>query len=283
MLLDSYLKQKKTLTFVALCLLAFVSGLFKTVGFILPLILCFWLLKYKNYKEVAAIAVVFALSVGVYWLYGTHIDAEQFSLLLSLQSSRGFALDSIVTILTRPLFYEPFIDGWYLLQYVLLFGVWAVGTYTHKTRFIYTTAAFIAISIFLTIGQNNNFPWYKYPLFPFLSLATAQVALRVFAKPQLFSYFMFMLFLGVNAYLLFSSQAISAADTVLRFGFILLLLPPILYALWESTLTKRVTQIAFGGIIVISLLLNIAVVLTYPQSRCETTHCMLPIKMVIPN
>lgn len=281
LLLDTYTKKRNPALFGTLLFLCFVAGLFKTVGFIVPLTVGFWLLKKKEYKATIGVTLALLASFLTYWWWGNSIDASQFTTMLEMQSSRGFALNSVLKILTAPMFYEPFIDGWYLFSFVAFFSLLLVGKKTKKSAFVYISALFLFIPVMLTIGKDNNFPWYRYPLFPFLSLATAEVLLWMNSKIDVGKMFVFALFAGSNLHLLLGNDHPLFYSSILRIVFVLLLVPVVLHTLIQSKVSKKLAQLTFIGLFALSLLINIAVVFKYPQSRCQDTHCMLPIKMVI--
>lgn len=281
LLTDSYIRKKQTSVFLGLLILSGLAGLFKTIGFIVPLVAGFWLLKQKYYKETILVAGSLAVSVLLYWWWGSSIDASQFTTMLDLQATRGFSLNSVLKILTTPMFYEPFIDGWYIFSFIAFFGLLLFGTKNKKTSFVYISALFFFIPVLMTIGRDNNFPWYRYPLFPFLSLATAQTLQEVHKKIDLGRMLVFLLFAGSNLHLLLGDAHPLFYASITRISFVALLVPVGLFTLIKSTTIKKIAQLTFIIFFGFSLLINIAVIVRYPQSRCVNTHCMLPIKMII--
>jgi len=277
--LFNYLAKPKSINLLILIIVSLISGWIKIIGFGLPLIIAFWLLKKKAIKPFFLIILSGGFSFLLYLLYGLSINAEQFRFLLHAQSIRGMYLSSFFSILTEPKFYEPFNDGLYLFNFFAMFFIFVNNKYFNKIKFLALNFTFWLIFIILTTDPGNP-PWYRYPLFPLLSIASGYYLNYLLEKPTLVTLFPLILLGFTNLDLL----SITYNHLFLRIGFLLIIflfilqyfLPPLPKII---RLYKNLTIV----ILTIIFLINCYVPLKYLSNRCKISNCLLPDKIVVKN
>lgn len=276
--LIKYLAKPNKLWFCLILLTSFAAGWIKIVGFGLFLITSFWLLKNRKIKPFFINLLVGIGSFIFYLLYGGLIDWTQFKFILFSQASRGIYLGSFIHILTNPEFYELFSDGMYFLNFIAIFALLLLRWNDHKIRFLSLNFVFWLVFILLTSGINNNSPWYRYPLFPFLSIATGYYLNMFFTYQNIFLLFPILIF-GFTG---FDLLKISINSNLLRLFFIVILIPYLLKFLFPKFKTINIlAKVTTIVVLIFVLLINVLVPLKYLSTKCKISDCLIPEKIVV--
>lgn len=276
--LKKYLLKPDKLWIFLLLLTSLIAGWIKIVGFGLFLITGFWLLKNKKNKLFILNTFIGILSIISYLIYGASIDWTQFILIVFTQAARGVYLNSFVHIFTQPEFYELFLDGWYYLNFICMFVLIIKKRHNKDTNFLCLNFIFWLFFILMTSGMNNNSPWYRYPLFPFLSIATGYYLNLLLTNNSLLLMLPILLFGLTNLELL----QISITSPILRIFYLIITLPYFLKLLWPKikfiNFSSKISSII---LLVLALSINILIPLKYLSSRCKKNDCLLPEKIKV--
>ncbi len=276
--LRKYLQKPKKIWLAIILATSLIAGWIKVPGFGLFLITCFWLLKNRKIKPFFLNLCFGIISVALYLLYGALINWQGFAFTVFNQAARGIYLSSFVHIFTRPEFYEYFPDGWYFLNFICMFSLIIQKWHDKKARFLCLNFIFWLFFILLTSGVNNNSPWYRYPLFPFLSMATGYFLNLLMEKSNLMLMIPLFLFGFSNLDLLGYSINI----TYLRFFYILIMTPYVLKLLFPKiNPIKKFAKIFSIILLCLSFSINILVPFKYLSGRCQESNCLLPEKIMV--
>lgn len=276
--LKKYLLKPNRLWLCLLLLTSFIAGWIKIVGFGLFLIISFWLLKNRKIKPFFINLLIGIGSFTFYLIYGGLIDWSQFKFIVFMQASRGVYLSSFLHILNNPEFYEPFNDGLYFLNFIAMFTLIIHKWDDQKIRFLSLSFVFWLFFVLLTAGINNNSPWYRYPLFPFLSIATGYY-FDLFISQQNIILLIPILIFGLTGVDLLKY---SIDINLLRLFYLIILSPYLLKFLFPKLKVAIIAaKITTLGILILILFINILVPLRYLSSRCKVSDCLMPDKIVI--
>lgn len=279
-----YLKTKRKIFFYGIILCAIIAPLFKIIGITLAIISVLFLYKNNAYKEAVIIGVAGALSLMAYFVYGYTVNSEAFSWILDMQSSRGVYAGSFLDFILRPEFYQPFRDGWYVFNFITFLWLSFSKRKQLGTSYITLTTFFIIASIVATAGVNNNFPWYRYPLFPFLSISSAVFIYElVTEKRNILAISFFSLFALSNAYLVTPMFTVFSNSLLIRSIIVFLCAFVALDYIQPHLVRENIKKWFIIILMMTTLVINAIVVVTYPKIFCLQTECKLPTKIVVPN
>ncbi|PIY80828.1 MAG: hypothetical protein COY80_00965 [Candidatus Pacebacteria bacterium CG_4_10_14_0_8_um_filter_42_14] len=258
------------------------AGFVKLIGLILPVIICFWLIKEKRYKASALITLSLFISIAILLFYYAKVDLIQFIHILQLQTQqeRDVYLGSLWGIISKPEFYQPFRDGWYFLGF-LSFFIFGFSGKTFKHKFITLNTTFILLSILFTAGLNNNFPWYRYPLLPFISMTSGWFIWDLLKRPRIATFILFVFLMLGNVEILVKNDANLRSLLPMKTILILLLTPSLLYEVWQKEFLKKTINFCIILILLTSIAINALIVLNYPNSRCADVQCAIPLKIMV--
>lgn len=276
--LINYLKKPTKASFIALILLSFISGWIKIIGFGLPLIISFWLLKNKKIKAFLKIFLTGILSFLCCLGYGLITDWQQFKFILLNQGVRGMYPSSFFHIITNPEFYEIFKDGFYILGFIMSFFLVMKAKEDKKIEFFSINFLLWLGLIILTAGVNNNSPWYRYPFLPFLSIATGYYLNLLIENPTMTSLFLILILGFTNLDLL----KIKISSSSLRIIYLLTISPFLIKYLLPASKKLGI----FCRFIVIILLIliftiNALIPLKIIDLKCQQDSCLIPEKIVL--
>lgn len=278
-----YLENKKKSLLVLIIVLATLAPLIKVVGIVLPVICAFWLWKQKEYKAAGVVLGSGILSLAAYVGYGFFVNGDHLKWILTAQSSRGVYGASFIDFLLKLEFYNPFRDGWYLLNFFTFFWMLFSGRKEKNYHFLSINTILIIFSIVGTAGMNNNFPWYRYPLFPFLSMSTGLFLVEIFErKKNALLFTIFTLFAVANLFLISPKFPIFASSVFLRCGVVLLGVFIFIQEFFEQDIVAKISRYIVVTTFIFFLGINMLTVLFYPKISCEVKECRLPPKIVVP-
>lgn len=276
--LKKYLQKPTKLMLGLILLTGFIAGWIKIVGFGLFLITSIWLLKNRLIKPFIINVSTGLGSILLYLAYGGLINWKQFIEIVFAQAGRGMYLSSFIYIFYSPEFYETFHDGWYFLNFITMFGLIIHLWQNKNARFISLNFIFCLFLVLLTAGVNNNSPWYRYPLFPFLSIATGYYLNEFINNKNILLVIPILIFGFTGIDLL----KIPLNFNFLRLGYLLIILPFLLLFIWPKLkLTQTLAKITSIVILILVLVINMAVPLRFLSARCKTGDCLMPEKITL--
>lgn len=282
-MLVNFLKTKKSKYFVGSLLASLLLGWMKIIGFAIPFMIAAWLLKKKKVKEgLIAIGANLA-SMTSYAVYGLLINKQAFLQLIGNQGERGAFVSSFYKAITYTEIYSSFDSGWYIAGLVLAIAI-MVGVIKNKkdkdgAEFFGWFFLSWLIVLFVLSGRFNNSPWYRYPLFPFMSIALGYftaIALKTKSILQASILFLFGL-TGIDLIKIELNSTMVRLATLGYFGALAS------HYIFDNKLTKILADIVIKLFIILVVGLNILVVLKYyTTTYCnEEIHCLTPTKIIL--
>ncbi len=271
-----YLDNKGKCFLLSLVLIAILCPWIKVVGLVVPAITIFWLLKNKFYKAAAVVGLCSLLSVLLYLAYAYGVGWGSFMTALSYQGLRGMSLSALYQFFSHVHFYEDFPDGWYVLQLLSMLILLVLPTHKNNMNFWKYSTILYLLAVLFTSGPSNTFPWYRYPLFPLMSMASAYLLLDTIEKPNIY-YYLLLIFFGLTG---FDLLRLSLPNGVTRIAFMLLLTPFL-----AQILTNKVSPKLLSALVLVvftgSLALNSFVILKYVSYHCGDSNCLIPDKIIL--
>ncbi len=261
-----------------------ISGLSKPTGFFLLLFSIFILIWFslkkippqKILKRVIYLILGTAPFVAYYFWYSYHLDPEIFKVIFSIQSGRPAGFSSFIWFLISPS-YDTFVfkDGWYLFPLVYALYLIIKPRKEIKIKYILLAFVFWTLVVMFTGGEGDLLSWYRFPLFPILSIICAIGIINLVKLNNFFSTFIiFGLLLG-SRYLLVNAfhHNIQALDY--RRWMFICLAPSLLYWLFKVKILKSLNKFIAISIIIVGLFLNTVLIYNYFDLICEAKTCSM--------
>ncbi len=198
-LLHYYRKRKKSLFLVLAIAISFIAPLIKPFGLVCALIGFGYLVIFmKDYKKALLFVLVAIVSALTYVVYAVSYDKNTFLWVFAFQSGRFFAGPSAFVLkFIVPRITKIFLDGWILFGWISLFAIcFSRGVKRHLEILI---PIFSYLLVLLFFG-GEDYGWYRFPLYPFLTLAASVMTIKIIAKPNFFSALVFLLIAPVTGF-----------------------------------------------------------------------------------
>ncbi len=270
-------KQRKTTTrrgFIILLVVSnFILAWSKIIGYLSIAVSVFF--TWKQNRKTSLIVLIAGVCTGLlYLLYGQLVGGSYFWHNLLNQGERGAYVTSIFHILNNPEIYGMIEDGWWYLGW---FGLlYIAGGKTKERLFIALSALFWMVALFILAGPQSNSPWYRYPIYPLLSISMGIVIVdgwnRLILIPGIL-----LLLLGSTGYAL---AGIAVPSSLLRLITVLYvgvlaanaLFIPKKYQLW---IQRIVVSVGFLAV----LYGNLLAIQQFPDRICKERGCVTPVKI----
>jgi 4-amino-4-deoxy-L-arabinose transferase-like glycosyltransferase len=275
--LRSWLKTPSRQKWWLIIATGFITGWFKVVGLVVPLLSAGWLFFQKKISAGWKLVFVAAASLLTYLSYGLLTNKQAFLTALSQQSGRGTFTGSFLYSLTHPEFYGSFNDGWYLLGLILLLTFLFTASKKPGQQFINWMATGWLIVIYLIAGTNTNSPWFKYPLLPLMSIAIGHFIASLWQKPKLWQ----LLILWLLGFTVFQLINLTIPGATLRFLTLLVMMPAVFDWFWPGAIWQRFNLITARCLILAAVLLNLIVIFRFSAVNCQLNQCLLPQKIIV--
>ena len=189
-LADVYFEKKKKKYWILAVFLASLAILFKLSGVSIALALIVLALFYGRKDKRFLIFSVFigiVLSIVAFISYGALIDWQAFvgTFIQNSQRFYGAGSEILLQIISQSrITTNRFLtDGWVIFGWISLL----ILTFTEwrKTKGgVYLTVSVLSCLLVLIIFGGESYGWYKYPLFPFLAIATARIIQKMYQSPN---------------------------------------------------------------------------------------------------
>lgn len=163
-----------------------------------PLAMVAILFYVKKYKEAMIIVASTGIVIFLFVLYGTHYDAKLFQSLWMMQLSRyDMGFESLFALFTLPVLTDRlFLDGWIFFGWI----AWFMSTKNLKKNYPLIFGLIVYGSIFIfAIPNEPGHGWYRYPFYPFLTIATA-VFIKDYFNKELILTTIFLLVIGLSMF-----------------------------------------------------------------------------------
>lgn len=277
--LETKIKWKRNLALF----LAVVAGLAKPTGFFLIPFVVFWLWRDKRWKEGIKVGVTGILSFFIaYFAYGFYFDRELFLKVLFYQAQRPAGWSSLAFLITNPGFsVEVFLDGFLVLGFLAL--IWlALKKKTKSEEIILLSFIYSLLVVMISGGRHDQLAWYRYSIYPFMSITTALLVKEVFTNPTFFVSALFIPLVLTNADLLenpFWKVKFFIGVRFYRFVFAFLLVPSIFQLFSKKEVWLKLARLVIVLVFVAGIFFNIWVIKSWFNLLCDNTICPLPQKI----
>lgn len=258
-----------------------IAGLSKPTGFFLILICLPIVFKkifnVKGFKAAllscAYIAIFTVPFIVAFILYGLHYDAEIFRIITSIQSLRPVGFKSLAWFFVSPAYRtEVLVDSWYV--FTLLSA--AYFTFSPKEglkKMISIFFIFWVAVVMLTGGEGDLLPWYRFPSFPFLAILGAWGIKLLVEKANLFTSFLTAGIMLGGRSLLVNAFRPNIQPLEYRFIFGLLMLPSIIWSIFNYWWLQKIMKIIIVVLIVIGGYFNVVYIYNEFELSCQSISC----------
>ena len=187
-----FFKKEKKIFFYLASILAGLAILLKISGVFLLLTGIFlFVFKKRPLKEILIFSTITILIGSFYLIYGFYYDQHTFVKVLFSQGHKTFLGPfTFLYALVYPRITTAFLDGWVIWGFISLLII--LFTSHLKKNFWLFAPIFSYLLLFIFLG-SNDFGWYRYPFFPWLSLCLALNILEIYQKPSFGKILFFML------------------------------------------------------------------------------------------
>ncbi|MCL5432569.1 MAG: glycosyltransferase family 39 protein [Patescibacteria group bacterium] len=191
------------------------------------------LLSYKGkWKDAFLVGSITVIIFSIFIVYGLYLDKELFINLWKLQIARyDISFSGFFSIFRDPLLVDRYyLDGWIFFGW---FSIFLLSKEFKKHYLLLIPFLCYLIMYIFAIPNEPAHGWYRYPFYPFLIIAIANVIMDEYKKISLIS-FIFIFLVGLPA--LASTWEVSFGFSYVVYRiFILLGAFSVLFPLW----TKR--------------------------------------------
>lgn len=271
-------KPKKGL-FFSLLILPGIAGLMKPTGFFIAPFISFLFFKDKKWKKGAIALLAVIPSILGFISYGLYYDPRLFWHIISIQGFRPVGWNALAYILSTPAFdIFPFYDSWYIFAWVAAFFFILLASQESTLRekgvnILSWALIYWILVILFSGGEQDLLPWYRYPIFPLLAIYASLGIRHLLKFPGFLSLALAAgLLLGNRVHLVNAFHPNTTAS-VFRLEFLLLILPGLLYTIWQHALLKRIIFLTLCLILILGTMINFLVVKDYYKLICEAKVC----------
>lgn len=246
----------------------------KVIGYISFAITAYWFMEVKKYKTAVIVGICALVSFLLYLGYGNWIGGSYFWDTLLNQSGRGSYVTSIFDIIRNPNIYGLVEDGWWFIGWFALF--WLAKSKSKPGKFIVLNVIFWMVALFMLVGQQNNSPWYRYPIYPLLALAAGQLLVYWWKTADLVVGGV-LLMLGLTGFRL---AHVDVPSPVLRVGILGFMGTFVLIRyIQNKRLSLWIGRVAMILFILTAVAGNVLAIRKYPLIVCKDHNCTTPIKI----
>ncbi len=284
-LLLKFYKEVRTVYLLPIPILVAVAGLAKPTGFFLLLLVVLIIFKkfYEASKLKSAVSwisyIVLATLpfIGGFIWYGLRFDPEIFWRITSIQSFRPVGFNSLGWFFISPAYRTSILtDSWYI--FCLLSSAYFIfAPKTGIKKMISLFFIFWVSVVMLTGGEGDLLPWYRYPAFPFLAILGAWGLQQIVQRVNLFTVFLAAgLLLGARS-LVVNAFHPNVMPSEYRIIFIALILPSILWSIFQKPWLYKLTKILMIFTIMVGIYFNVLYIYNEFEITCESKSCpMVP-------
>lgn len=218
---------------------------------------------YKHWKEAMFVGLITALFFSIWMIYGFKTDPILFINLWRLQLARyDMTFNSFFTQFTNPLTVDrQLIDGWIFAGWLVMF--WLLGQDIKKHSPI--TVGFLSYMFIylIAIPSEPLHGWYRYPFYPFLTIAIAIFIVEYFNKAYIA---IAAIFSAIWLTLMSSSweKSLGFSYPVLR-GFIGALVFGVLPVFFSKKFIRRIAHMINYMVAAFCVVLSIWTILAYNE------------------
>lgn len=254
-------------------LLVGIAGLSKPTGFFIAPFAVFMIFLKKYYKTALYILLAALPFVGLFFVYGLYYDPEIFWRITGIQSYRPVGFSSLGWFFVSPAYdISTVTDSWYI--FCLLAAAYFIFV-PKKGLEMFVSLAFIywVMVVMISGGEADLLPWYRYPVFPLLSILGAWGLQMVIKKANIFSSFLVFGMLLGNRFLMVNAFRENIQPTEYRIVFTSLMIPSALNLIWNKIWLEKICRLLIIVIIVIAGYLNAVYIYNKFDLDCQSKSC----------
>ncbi len=284
-LILGYLETKKKWKRNLAIFLAIMAGFAKPTGFLLVPFIVFWLWQDKRWKEGIITAILGTLLFFIpFFAYGFYFDRELFLKVFFYQAQRPAGWSGLAFLVTNPGFsIEVFLDGFIVLGFFSLFWL-ALKKKTKGEEIILFSFIFSLLMVIFSGGKHDQLAWYRYPIYPFMAIATALLVKEIFLQPTFFATAIFVPLALANIDLLespFRGVKFFLESRFYRFLFAIFLIPSVFQFFSKKKVWLKLAKLVIVLAFVAGIFFNVWVIKSQFNLLCDNTICPLPQKIDI--
>jgi 4-amino-4-deoxy-L-arabinose transferase-like glycosyltransferase len=176
------IENLKNSTAIMLGIISGLAVLTKMTGIIVFISILYGLIIYKHYRQIIPYGASFILVVALLFLYGYGYGWSYFAQSFFSQGSLTIGWSSLLNLFIHPNLVSQFwFDGWYYLGliFIMLFLFLDTSRIHAKQQLLALVPLFWLALYVATVRDQTWHGWYRYPLFPFMSIAIARYCLAI--------------------------------------------------------------------------------------------------------
>jgi 4-amino-4-deoxy-L-arabinose transferase-like glycosyltransferase len=269
-----YKDKPRVIFLLLLCTIPGIAGLMKPTGYFIAPLIAFLFFQQKQWKKGAFILIALVPFILAFLWYGLHFDPQSFWHILAIQGGRPAGWNGLTYLLSNPGYdIFPFFDAWYVFSWIAAFYL-IIKNHDHAgIKFISWALLYWLLIVLVSGGEQDMLPWYRYPLFPLLSIYLTLGIQTLLAQSNFFSLVIASAFLPGNRIHLVNAFFENTPSTLFRLEFAATLIPGLLRDLWPTNFFKRLTTLTIVVLILAGVILNILVIWNYYARICEAKVC----------
>lgn len=284
LLLISYFKKKCNWKLYLSLFLALLAALAKPTGLLFIPFIVFWLWKNNEWKKGFILGAVGMITFfAAFFGYGFYYDKQLFLEVFKYQSQRPAGFSGLAHLITSPGFsIDRFLDGFVVLGFLSLIYL-IYKREKSKNNWLLFSFIYTILMVVVSGGRGDQLCWYRYPIYPFMSIAAGLMIKDAIKKPNFYlSSLLIPLFLANGDLLQSPFREVDFFLNVkfYRILFLVLLLPSIFYMLFKKKILKKLMQLALILSFVAGLIYNGWVIKDWFSLKCaHSLDCPLPHKV----
>ncbi len=259
LLIDLFLKKKRSVYFVLAAVLAAIGLTFKmsAIAILLNLLvlILFFVPKEKRVRVFIYTFLIGIVGLVAFFVYGYFLNWDVFLKVFQAQSNLfyGASSEAFYSVMILPKIVKFFTDGWipaaWISFAILVFSDWKND---RGVKFL-AISVFSYLIIFLYFG-SESYGWYRFPFYPFLIIGMSRLIQKLLKSPNLLV-FLPLVFLpfGTSVHKLYGVEGFQALVPFFR---IFLFLTAIMFCLPVLIKEKVALKIQRVYMIILILLLT---------------------------
>lgn len=266
-------------------LLAGIAGLSKPTGYFLLPLAIFLVFSQAFTKKYEKINLSYAIKLCAYMilamvpfviafiLYGIYFNADIFWRIVSIQGFRPVGFSSLAWFFISPAYdIFPLTESWYVFSLLSLAYFLFVPFKNSKDIVIFSTVYWILI-VMLSGGEGDLLPWYRYPLFPLLSIICTWGIRLLIEKANFYTTFLSAgLLLGTRS-LLVNAFRSNVSPTEYRVWISFLMFPSLIKILFDNAFLDKICKIIIVLVMIVGIYFNSFYIYNRFEIFCEHISC----------
>ncbi|KKQ43490.1 MAG: hypothetical protein US60_C0001G0005 [Microgenomates group bacterium GW2011_GWC1_37_8] len=206
-IMQTYIKKKNIGFWYTVCILAGISLLFKLSAIAIPITLATYITLIKKKIDYKLLLPLILSTIGallIFTIYGAIFDLGVFFDVIKVNSERIFGAGSEIfyqaVSISKITTQRTFTDGWILLGWISFFMLIFRNWKKDVADTLIGVSVLSYLFVFLFFG-SEPYGWYRFPLYPFLAIASAKVIYDLFRQNRLLtSYALLLIPFGTSAH-----------------------------------------------------------------------------------